>query len=214
MKVFYTDRISETDFDTILTVLRRGGVIGFPTDTAYGLGADPFNESAITRIFEIKKRAETKPILLLVDSIRMAESVSRPSPAFYLLAERFWPGPLTVVLQASSSLSEKVTAGTGTIGLRLAAAQFATSLVTRFGRPITATSANQSTLASAVTSDEVQSQLGTSLDILVDGGTLPARGGSTLLDLVSDPPVLLREGPISFESLSEFFGGNIRRQVA
>jgi L-threonylcarbamoyladenylate synthase len=96
----------------------------------------------------------------------------------------------------------------------LSAAEFAISLVTRFGRPITATSANRSTMASAVTSDEVRSQFGTSLDVLVDGGILPARGGSTLLDLVSDPPVLLREGPISFENLSEFFGGNIRRQVA
>ena len=214
MEVFHTDRISETDFDTILTVLRRGGVIGFPTDTAYGLGADPFNESAITRIFEIKQRAETKPILLLVDSIRMAESVSRPSAVFYPLAERFWPGPLTVILPAASTLSERVTAGTGTIGVRLAAAEFATSLVTRFSRPVTATSANRSTQGSAVTSDEVRNQLGASLDVLIDGGILPVRGGSTLLDLVSDPPVLLREGPISFESLSKFFGGNIRRQVA
>jgi len=214
MEVFHTDRISETDFNTILAVLRRGGVIGFPTDTAYGLGADPFNESAVTRIFEIKQRAETKPILLLVDSIRMAESVSRPLPVFYPLAERFWPGPLTVVLQSAVSLSDKVTAGTGTIGLRLAAAEFATSLVRRFGGPLTATSANRSTMASAVSCDEVRNQLGQSLDVLIDGGILPVRGGSTLLDLVSDPPVLLREGPISFESLSEFFGGNIRRQVA
>jgi L-threonylcarbamoyladenylate synthase len=214
MQIFHTDRISETDFDTILAVLGRGGVVGFPTDTAYGLAADPFNESAIQRIFQIKQRQETKPILLLIDSIRMVESVSQPSDAFYALSERFWPGPLTVILQAASCLSRSVTAGTGTIGLRWPAAQFATSLVTRFGRPITATSANRSTMASAVSCDEVRSQLGTSLDILIDGGILPVRGGSTLLDLVSDPPVLLREGPISFESLSEFFRGNIRRQVA
>ena len=88
MEVFHTDLISESDFNTILAVLRRGGVIGFPTDTAYGLGADPFNESAIKRIFQIKQRQETKPILLLVDSIRMAESVSRPAAAFYALAEQ------------------------------------------------------------------------------------------------------------------------------
>ncbi len=214
MEVFHTDRISESDFDTILAVLRRGGVIGFPTDTAYGLGADPFNEPAIKRIFEIKQREETKPILLLVDSIRMAESVSRPAALFYGLVERFWPGPLTVILPAAQSLSSKVTAGTGTIGLRWADAEFATSLVSRFGRPVTATSANRSTMASAVTADEVRKQLGTSLDVLIDGGVLPAPGGSSLLDLVSDPPVLLREGPVSFESLSEFFGGNIRRRVA
>src|SRR5438046_2515344 len=214
MRVFHTDRISESDFNTILTILGHGGLIGFPTDTAYGLGADPFNESAIKRIFEIKQREETKPILLLVDSIRMAESVSRPPAAFYPLVERFWPGPLTVILPANASLSARVTAGTNTIGLRWAAAEFATSLVARFGRPLTATSANRSTMASAVTCDEVRSQLGTWLDALIDGGTLAVRGGSTLLDLVSDPPVVVRDGPISFDSLSEFFGGNIRRQVA
>src|SRR5690242_17500011 len=128
MEVFHTDRISENDFNTILAVLRRGGVIGFPTDTAYGLGVDPFNETAIQRIFEIKKRAESKPILLLVDSIAMTESVSRPPAVFYRLAEQFWPGPLTIILPAISSLSAQLTAGTGTIGLRWPAAEFAASL--------------------------------------------------------------------------------------
>ena len=214
MEVFHTDRISESDFNTILAILGRGGVIGFPTDTAYGLGADPFNEAAIDRIFAIKQRPETKPILLLVDSIHMAEHVSRPPINFYPLAKAFWPGPLTIVLPAATSLCEKVTAGTQTIGLRWPAAEFATSLVGVFGRPITATSANRSSMASAVTAAEVRGQFGASLDALIDGGTLPARGGSSLLDLTSDPPVLLREGPISFESLSDFFGGKIRRQVA
>jgi L-threonylcarbamoyladenylate synthase len=214
MEVFHTDRISESDFNTILAILQRGGVIGFPTDTAYGLGADPFNDAAIDRIFKIKQRPETKPVLLLVDSVHMAETVSRPVMAFHPLVERFWPGPLTVILPAAPSLSVKVTAGTNTIGLRWPAAEFATSLIAAFGRPITATSANRSTMASAITSAEVQQQMGTSLDALIDGGTLAVRGGSTLLDLTSDPPVVLREGPISFESLSEFFEGKIRRQVA
>jgi L-threonylcarbamoyladenylate synthase len=198
----------------ILSILGHGGVIGFPTDTAYGLGADPFNEAAIDRIFQIKQRAETKPILLLVDSIEMARSVSLPNPTFYKVVERFWPGPLTAVLPAIPALSDKVTAGTKTIGLRWPAARFANSLVTKFGKPITATSANRSTMPSAVTAGEVRDQLGKSIDILIDGGDLPARSGSSLLDLTCDPPVLLREGPISFESLHELFGGNIRRQVA
>lgn len=214
MEVFHTDRVSESDFNTILAILRRGGVIGFPTDTAYGLGADPFNEAAIDRIFRIKQRPETKPVLLLVDSIRMAESVSQPTPAFHQVAGRFWPGPLTVVLPAAQSLSDKVTAGTKTVGIRWPAAEFATTLVGRFGKPITATSANRSTMPGAVTFDEVRNQLGPSLDALIDGGVLPARGGSSLLDLTADPPVLLREGPISFESLHEFFAGKIRRRVA
>jgi len=214
MKVFHTDRLSERDFALILSILGRGGVIGFPTDTAYGLGADPFSERAIDRIFEIKQRAETKPILLLVNSVGMAESVSQPNPSFYNVVERFWPGPLTVVVRAAPQFSSKATAGSGTIGLRWPAAEFAGSLVARFGKPITATSANRSTLAAAVTAQEVRDQLGESVDALIDGGVLPGRGGSSLLDLTSDPPVLLREGPISFESLHEFLGGKVRRKLA
>ncbi|HYR86021.1 MAG TPA: L-threonylcarbamoyladenylate synthase [Terriglobia bacterium] len=214
MEVFHTDSISESDFALILSILRRGGVIGFPTDTAYGLGVDPFNEAAIDRVFDIKGRAETKPILLLVDSIRMVESVSDPNPMFYSVASRFWPGPLTVVLKARPSIPAKVTAGTSTIGLRWPVAPFAAQLMEKLGKPITATSANRSDMPSAVTAEEVQSQLGESLDVLIDGGVLPARSGSTLLDLTVDPPVLLREGPISFESLLEFFKGRIRRPPA
>jgi L-threonylcarbamoyladenylate synthase len=214
MEVFHTNRLSENDFSTILAILHRGGVIGFPTDTSYGLGANPFDDNAIDRIFRVKQRSETKPILLLVNSIHMAEILSRPPDAFYSLAQRFWPGPLTLINPAAPTLSEKVTAGTTSVGLRWPAADFATTLVGRFGRPITATSANRSSQVSAVTAQEVLTQLGSSLDALIDGGTLPVRGGSTLLDLTSDPPVLLREGPISFDSLSEFLGGRIKRQVA
>lgn len=214
MEVFHTDRISESDFNTIVTILRRGGVIAFPTDTAYGLGVDPFNEAAIDRIFAIKGRVETKPILLLVNSIQMTESVSQPNSTFYKVVRKFWPGPLTVIVKATDAIPVKLTAGTKTIGVRWPAAELASSLVTRFGKPITATSANRSTMQAAVTAQEVRFQLGESIDALIDGGRLPVRGGSSLLDLTSDPPVLLREGPISFESLHEFFGGKIRRQVA
>src|SRR2546423_170495 len=104
MEVFHTDRMSESDFNTIVAILQGGGVIGFPTDTAYGLGADPFKETAIDRLFKIKGRAETKPILLLVDSVEMAESIARPSPAFYKVVSHFWPGPLTVIVEAAPAM--------------------------------------------------------------------------------------------------------------
>jgi L-threonylcarbamoyladenylate synthase len=214
MEVFHTDRISGSDFDRILSVLRNGGVIGFPTDTAYGLGADPFNPAAIDRIFSIKGRAETKPILLLVNSLSMAVSVCQPTTAFHEVAHKFWPGPLTVIVPATAVLQGGVTAGTNTIGLRWPIAAFATLLLERFGKPITATSANRSGLLSAVTAEEVRAQLGDSIDVLIDGGVLPSRSGSTLLDLTADPPVLLREGPVTFDSLNQFFKGKLRRQVA
>ena len=218
--MFHTEALQDTDYTEIVSLLNSGGVIAFPTDTAYGLGADPFNDAAIARIFEIKGRDERKPLLLLVDSIAMAESVSHPSMSrpgpdtFYALAQKFWPGPLTVILPASQQIPTKLTAGTNTIGIRWPAAAFATNLLERFGKPITATSANRSGMPSPVTAAEVGSQLGESTDALIDGGILPARSGSTLLDLTVDPPVMLREGPIGFQGLSEFFHGRIRRQVA
>src|SRR5438874_4491510 len=134
MQIFDTENLTAEDFNQILSILRAGGVIGFPTDTAYGLGADPFHAGAVERIFAIKGRPDTKPIPLLVNSILMAESVSNPTAPFYELAAQFWPGPLTVI----------VPAGTNTIGLRWPNASFATQLVERFGKPITATSANRS----------------------------------------------------------------------
>jgi len=214
VKVFRAEALHERDYHEMASMLRDGAVIAFPTDTSYGLAADPFNDLAVTRIFKIKGRPETKPLLLLVDSISMAESVSSPPKIFYGVAERFWPGPLTIVTQAAAALSSNVTAGTKTIGLRWPIAPFATKLTHHHGKPITATSANRSGMPSTVTSDEVREQLGDSVDVLVDGGLLPSRTGSTLLDLTFDPPVVLREGPVAFEDLAEFFNGRIRRQVA
>ena len=214
MKVFRADTLEEAGYAEIVSLLHAGSVIAFPTDTVYGLGANPFNTIAIDRIFEIKGRRETKPILLLVNSVRMAESVSQGNTMFYTVVRRFWPGPLTVIVRAADGIPSKLTAGRNTVGVRWPVAAFATTLVGRFGLPITATSANRSGMPSAITAEEVRMQLGESVDVLIDGGTLSSRTGSTLLDLTSDPPVLLREGPISFESLHALFKGRIRRQMA
>ena len=215
MKLFRAENAhDDTYYDEIVSLLRNGGIVGLPTDTAYGLAADPFNEAAVNRIFLIKGRPETKPILLLVDSIAKAESVIEPSDIFYRVAGKFWPGPLTIVMPAASSLPARLTAGTGTAGLRWPIAPFATTLVRRFGNPVTATSANRSGLPSAVTAEEVRQQFGNSLDAVVDGGVLPSRTGSSILDLTVDPPIVLREGPVTFETLASFFGGRIERVVA
>jgi len=214
VKVFRSETLHEVDYEEIVALLGGGGIIAFPTDTAYGLGIDPFNEAALDRLFLVKGRPETKPILLLVDSVAMAESVSRPSALFYSVTKEFWPGPLTLIVEAQSHLPMKLTAGTRTIGLRWPVAHIADALLKRFRKPITATSANRTGMPSAITADEIVSQFGESLDAVIDGGVLPSRGGSTLLDLTLDPPVLLREGPVRFESLHSFFQGRIRRQIA
>ncbi len=214
MKVFHAEGISEKQFEEILSVLNTGGVIGFPADTAYGLGADPFNEAALKRIFQIKGRTETKPILVLVDSLDMAESLIQSNEMLRAVANEFWPGPLTIVAPLNRPLPESLTAGSNSLGVRWPAAKFVMELIRRFGKPLTATSANRSGLDTPVRASDVQMQLGESLDILIDGGTLSAPEGSTVLDLGAAPPVVLREGPISFESLHRFFRGNIRRRIA
>lgn len=212
MKLFRAETARDGAYDELVSLLRNGGIIAFPTDTAYGLGADPFNENALDRIFEIKGRLETKPILLLVDSLRMAESVV--GPALGRVAERFWPGPLTIIAHAVTPLPRRLSGGTNKVGLRWPDAFFATTLVNRFGKPVTATSANRSGLPAAITAREVCDQLGGEVDAVVDGGELPYRTGSTILDLTMDPPVVLREGPVTFDSLLEFFEGKVQREVA
>jgi L-threonylcarbamoyladenylate synthase len=211
VKVYRTETLKDEAYSEIISLLHSGGVIAFPTDTAYGLGADPFNDAAVDRIFQVKGRADTKAILLIVSSIEMAESVAEPPKVFYDLAKQFWPGPLTVILPAKKSLPINLTAGTATVGVRWPIADFATKLVNDLGTPVTATSANRSGLPAAITADEVRNQLDESVDALVDGGELPSRGGSTVLALTADVPVVLREGPVRFEALERFFGGKVRR---
>jgi len=213
MLTFDAANLSEGDFDQILSFLRSGGVIGFPTDTAYGLGADPFQESAIRRIFEIKGRPESKPILVLVDSMDMLQQVvdsSNVSDIAGLLASRFWPGPLTMILPALGTVPRLVTAGTATIGVRWPVAGFATQLVRALGRPITATSANKSGQPSTATADQVRAQLGMDLEMLIDGGVLTAPQGSTLIDLTQTRPTIVREGPVSRMALAEALNGNLQ----
>jgi L-threonylcarbamoyladenylate synthase len=203
MQLFDATTLSDGAFEKILSFLRSGGVIAFPTDTAYGLGADPFNDHAVRRIFELKGRPETKPILLLVNSIAMARSIAILSKRALALAKRFWPGPLTMILPAREAVPELVTAGTGTIGIRWPNAAFALRLLDALNHPITATSANRSGTPASVTAAEVCAQFGDTIDVVVDGGVLPARGGSTLLDLTVTPARILREGPIAEAELSE-----------
>ena len=203
MQLFDATTLSDEAFEEILSFLRSGGVIAFPTDTAYGLGADPFSEQAVRRIFELKGRPETKPILLLVNSIAMARTVASLSDTALALAKRFWPGPLTMILPALDVVPPFVTAGTATVGLRWANAAFAGRLLDAWNYPITATSANRSGMPSSITVTEVLEQFDTAIDVVIDGGELPARGGSTLLDLTGTRPRILREGPIAEAELSE-----------
>ena len=182
--------------------IRRGQVIAAPTDTLYGLLADARNEEALRSIYRVKGRPESKPILLLVHSLDQVHEVARELPdAFPALAEEFWPGPLTMVLSARDHLPPLVTAGLGTVAVRIPASPLVRGLAERAERPLTGTSANRSGEPGARSADEVQEQLGTNLPLLLDSGLVDRPEPSTILDLNSGQPRILREGRISFEEI-------------
>ena len=189
----------------------RGGIIAFPTETFYGLAADALNEGALKKIFQVKGREEGKPLLLLVaDKSWLKGLVQNISPLAERLMDRFWPGPLTLVFNASPQLSPLLTADTGKIGVRLSPHPVTQALVQAVGRAITGTSANLSGQPGTLTAREVFQSLGESLDAVLDGGKTAGGPGSTILD-VSDPsPQIIREGMISRTELSPFLGTGVK----
>ena len=186
-------------------IILDGGVIAFPTETFYGLGADALNVQALEKIFQIKGREENKPLLLLVaDRTWVPRLVRTIPPAAERLMENFWPGPLTLVFEAASGLPAVLTAGTGKIGLRISSHPVAQVLIQTVGRAITATSANLSGQPSASFSAEVRETLGRELDAILDGGKTNGGLGSTVLDVSSNPPRMIRPGAVSLASLAPF----------
>lgn len=183
--------------ETIKGVLCRGGVIAFPTDTFYGLGANPFNELAVAHIFKIKNRSPQKPILVLIASMRQLDQLaSEVTPEAEKLMQNLWPGPLTLLFKALPHLPKKLIAGTGKIGVRMPAHEFSQRLVESIGHPITATSANISGQPNARTADDI-ANCQAEVDLIVDGGITSGGKESTILDTTISPPKLLREGAIS-----------------
>jgi L-threonylcarbamoyladenylate synthase len=183
-------------------VITNGGVIAFRTDTFYGLGADPFNTSAVHRIKELKVRDDGKPILLLIaDSGDADRLIRNRSEIFDDVATRFWPGPLTIVGFANEALPREVTAGTGTVGVRLPGDENVRGLVRHCGGALTATSANLSGQPPSRSTSEVTEQFGAGIDLIIDGGVVTATEPSTVLDVTQTPPRLIREGAVKKSDL-------------
>ena len=188
--------------------IRAGEVLGVPTDTFYGLAVDPFNLHAVDQVYEIKTRSRHKPLSLLIESVDQAADLAWPVPEiFYLLARRFWPGPLTIIVKADPKLPLKVTANTGNVALRVPAAEVPLAIIRSAGLPITATSANLHGEAECTTAMQVRDQLGDCLSIIVDGGQAPGVMPSTIVDLTSDSGWrLLRQGAIPEDQIVELLG--------
>jgi len=178
-----------------VAILRQGGILAFPTETFYGLAADAMNEKAVDRIFKIKGRSFENPIALIISTEDDLELLTDYVPeAAKTLMRAFWPGPLTIIFKASPSVSPRLTAGTGKIGVRISGNPIACALAAALGRPITATSANLSGGRECTTAAEVREQVGDVQLTVIDGGPTPGGKGSTFLDVTVDPPILLREG--------------------
>ena len=178
--------------------IRRGQVVAVRTDTLYGLLADAANEVALRRVFRAKGRPESKPILLLVDSdAQLARLVRCFPPEFSALASAFWPGPLTIVLPAKPTVSTLVTAGTGTVAVRLPNSRLVRSLARLTGCALTGTSANLSGRVGARSADEVVSQLRYRVPLVLDSGRVSKSDPSTIVDLTGGGPRILRPGCVS-----------------
>ena len=178
-------------------VIKAGGVIAYPTDTYYGLGADPRNRRAVSKVFEIKGRGSDQPILLLLhDRSEVTAWTTAVTPSAERLMDRFWPGPLTLVFTARPDIYPELTGWTGTIGLRVPGNELTRALLGRAGNALTGTSANRSGSPSPRTLDEVMRDLGSLVDLVLDGGDLTADRPSTVVDVTSEPPRIIRMGVV------------------
>ena len=183
-------------------IVSAGGVIAFRTDTFYGLGADPFNVSAVSKIRELKGREENKPILLLLSEASLGDRfIADRSEAFEEVARKFWPGPLTIVGVAVANLPPGITAGTGTVGVRVPADEAVRDLVRSCGGALTATSANPSGREPARSAKEVFDYFGDRVDLIIDGGEVIATEPSTIVDVTTSPPRVIRKGAIPDDAI-------------
>jgi tRNA threonylcarbamoyl adenosine modification protein (Sua5/YciO/YrdC/YwlC family) len=183
--------------DYAANFIKRGRVIAIPTDTFYGLSTDPFNLAAIERVFQVKGRAENKALPILVNSVEQAVSLMRDVPdAFLTLATKFWPGPLTLVVEATHRLPLKVTGNSGRVALRWADSRIATALIEAVGGPITGTSANLSGHASCTNAEQITQQLGKSLALVLDAGDTGGTLASTIVRINGDEWTIVREGAL------------------
>lgn len=185
-------------------VIIKGGLVAFPTETVYGLGANALNPKACAKIFEVKKRPLNKPLIILIAKKKDIYNLSLDVSKIALkLIQKFWPGPLTLVLKKSEVVPDVVTAGFTTVGIRMPGSKIALSLIREAGKPVASSSANLSGKRFSVDAQHVLYDLKDKIDMIIDGGDTEIGIESTILDLTCDPPYMLRQGAISIEELKK-----------
>ena len=189
------------------SIIREGGLVAFPTETVYGLGADATNELAVSRIFQAKDRPADNPVIVHVSSREMLDRVAATvGPMADRLIQRFWPGPLTLILERKQEVAPAVSAGLKTVAARMPGNRIALELIRAAGTPIAAPSANASGKPSSTTAGHVLEDLDGRIDLILDGGATNIGIESTVFDITSDPPMILRPGWITREMLTEVIG--------
>jgi L-threonylcarbamoyladenylate synthase len=189
----------------IAKVLRGGGIIVYPTETFYGLGANVFSDEAIQKVYRLKKRDPLKPLSVLISDVDMLSRITSELPAsFHQAVFRLWPGPLTVILKASSAVPKKLQGQAGTLGIRLPGYKWVRSLVRYLDFPITATSANVSGESAISSPIEAKKLFEGFVDLIVDGGTTEGLLPSTVVDLSGERPILIREGAIPSSQIKKY----------
>ncbi|HUO44177.1 MAG TPA: L-threonylcarbamoyladenylate synthase [Burkholderiales bacterium] len=195
------------DITQAVAILKRGGLVAFPTETVYGLGADAGNPAALRRLYEIKGRPASHPVIVhLADAAQLSQWAREAPDSAHKLAAAFWPGPLTLILKRAARVGDDITGGQDTIGLRVPAHPVAHALLAAFGGGIAAPSANRFGRVSATTADHVHEEFGDSVDLVLDGGACEVGIESTIIDVSGERPALLRPGRISKREIEQVLG--------
>jgi L-threonylcarbamoyladenylate synthase len=188
-------------------IIRKGGIVAFPTETVYGLGADAFNSHAVARVFEVKNRPRFDPVIVhinpLIDIEQLCLKIDERAKK---LMEKFWPGPLTIILQKSSKIPDIITAGLPAVAVRMPSHPVALELIKEAGIPIAAPSANPFGYLSPTTAEHVNEQIGEKVDLILDDGKCPIGIESTVIDITKKEPILLRPGGLPLEDIEHVIG--------
>ncbi len=199
------EHINKEEIKKAAHIVRAGGVIVFPTDTFYAVGVNPYDPQAVDKVYQLKRRKVTLPMLLLISEVEdLKQILIETPPSFFPLVKHFWPGPLTIVVKVANRFPANLKAGGQTLGFRLPHAEIAREIVKQCGFPITGSSANISGQPPSFHVGEVIRQFGTKIDLIIDGGTTTGVRGSTILDLSSDEPIILREGDLPWQEIQAF----------
>jgi len=197
--------VLQREIERGVKILQMGGVIAFPTDTVYGLGADAFNSTAVERIYEIKNRPRHRQLPLLIADVERLTTLAEPIPEIaWFLARRFWPGGLTLVLSKTDSVPAYL-ASRPTIAVRVPNHPVCLALIQHLGNPIIGTSANISDQPAALTAEEVGQQLGGKIDFIINGGKCPGGKESTVVDITRESPIVLRQGIIPSDDIDKAY---------